>query len=141
MNQKYSTYPTIYSAHLPKLTIYSWNFKKRLQNMAMEQRSNKFYIFGALTEEPKVMRWSVSNGARHNWKCFLDYKKFEVFFFKFYMFLIHQNLPHLSETFYSGQKILKLWRQESLPFTPWDFSINDFGRAMSSVPIFSMFSV
>ena len=29
----------------------------------------------------EVPRWGVSNGARHNWKCFLAYKKFEVFFF------------------------------------------------------------
>ena len=28
----------------------------------------------------KVPRWGVSNGARHNWKCFLTYKKSKVFF-------------------------------------------------------------
>ena len=34
----------------------------------------------------EVPRWGVSNGARHNWKCFLAYKKFEVFFFNFICF-------------------------------------------------------
>ena len=29
----------------------------------------------------EVLRWGVSNGARHNWKCLLAYKKFVVFFF------------------------------------------------------------
>ena len=27
----------------------------------------------------EVPRWGVSNGARHNWKYFLAYKKFKVF--------------------------------------------------------------
>ena len=46
----------------------------------------------------EIPRWGVSNGTRHNWKCFLAYKRFEVFFTKFYMLLIHQNVPHLSDS-------------------------------------------
>ena len=34
----------------------------------------------------EVPLWGVSNVARHNWKCFLAYKKFEVFFQKFICF-------------------------------------------------------
>ena len=26
------------------------------------------------------VRWGVTNGARHNWKCFLAYENFKVFF-------------------------------------------------------------
>ena len=29
----------------------------------------------------------------------IENKKFQEFFFKFNIFLIHQNVPHLSETF------------------------------------------
>ena len=43
----------------------------------------------------EVPRWGVSNGARHNWKCFLAYKEFKVFFLKFHIFLIHQNVPQI----------------------------------------------
>ena len=34
----------------------------------------------------EVPRWGVSNGARHNWKCFLAFKKFKVFFLNFIYF-------------------------------------------------------
>ena len=67
----------------------------------------------------EVLRWGVSNGARHNWKRFLAYKKkLKWVFFKFHIFLIHQNVPqiilfHLRiHDGFIGQKILKLWRQQ-----------------------------
>ena len=34
----------------------------------------------------EVPRWGVSNEARHNWKCFLAYEKFKVFFLISYIF-------------------------------------------------------
>ena len=34
----------------------------------------------------EVPRWGVSNRARHNWNCFLAYKKFEVFLQNFICF-------------------------------------------------------
>ena len=44
----------------------------------------------------EVPQWGVSNGARHNQKCFLAYKKFKFFFFfKFHIFLIRQNAPQI----------------------------------------------
>ena len=71
----------------------------------------------------KVLRWGVSNGARHNWKCFLAYKKFNVVFKVSYIFdtskcaAWHRNIFEVYDGFI-GQKILKLWRQKSWPFGP-----------------------
>ena len=39
----------------------------------------------------EVPGWGVSNGARHNWKCFLTY----IFFLNFHIFFIHQNVQQI----------------------------------------------
>ena len=66
----------------------------------------------------EVPWWGVSNGVRHNWKCFLAYIKFEVFLFFFYVFDTSKCSTCIRIIFeeyggFIGHKILKLCRQES----------------------------
>ena len=43
----------------------------------------------------EVPRWGVSNGTRHNWKCFLAHKKLKHIFKIIIYFSIHQNVPQI----------------------------------------------
>ena len=69
----------------------------------------------------EVPHWDVSNWARHNWKCFLAYNLFFLFFLISYIFDTSKCATNYIISFevyhcFIGQKILKLWRQESQPF-------------------------
>ena len=72
----------------------------------------------------EVLQWGVSNGARHNWKCFLDYKKFKVCFLLLFSYIFDTSKCATNYIIslkvywgFIGQKILKLWRQKR-PFGP-----------------------
>ena len=95
-----------------KLLHYLLNlsFKKRIYLVAFKHHSNQSHY-------REVPRWGVSNGARHNWKCFLAYKKLSYTFDKSKCATNYRDIFEVYDGFI-GQKIVKLWRQESRPFGP-----------------------
>ena len=81
----------------------------------------------------EVQRWGVSSGTRDNCKCFLAYKKIKAHFQNYHIFFNTSKCAAnyvISFEIYDGfigQKILKLWRQES-----WPFGLNP---AQISIPV------
>ena len=83
----------------------------------------------------EVPQWGVSNGARHNWKCFLAYiwKFFQNHHMFFNTLKCATNHVMSFEVYgcFMVQKILKLWRQQSWPFCPNPVQISHRATSLS----------
>ena len=66
---------------MPKVPIFSvYYICQKLKSFKLYDSDNKKimkHIMYNQSHYREVPRWGVSNGARHNWKCFFAYKIFE----------------------------------------------------------------